>query len=278
MGVDLFEDEKFVYLVVENMRGGNIMKRKGLNSEKKIAEIFFKMIEVLKNLHETGIVHGDLRPSKWAFKYSEDNEDVGLHDVLRLCNFQNGDYQENKSKHDYLRIPSVTKSQHSQYDLNRDSGIDIENFQAKNFEAKKANDVFSMGVLLYGLLGGEEPFEICKDTNHMSKKTTFGNEVSKSVVELIEKMIDLDQSKRLSMKDVVEQKWLVDLKNLSDKELPERKISDWKYDEYMKEMNEIMSSRIKNHDNNNEVFELSDEDFERPSSSLSATIPIFEVN
>merc|ERR1712178_434249 len=54
--VDLFEDEKFVYLVVENMRGGNIMKRKGLNSEKKIAEIFFKMVELFKNLHETGVV------------------------------------------------------------------------------------------------------------------------------------------------------------------------------------------------------------------------------
>lgn len=324
--VDLFEDEKFVYLVVENMRGGNIMKRKGLDTEKRIAGIFYKMVEVMNNLHDTGIVHGDLRPSKWAFKYSEENEDKGLHDILRLCNFQNGDFQDLNSSRSGSRRASKSSFSKTEgqklhendnshqlqvklrqnLDVNSDSGFCSENNDLKNFETKKSNDVFSMGVLLHGLLGGSEPFNISdkKIVLHGLETVELRPGLSSEAVELVLRMIDLNERERISMSEILEHTWFLKREKLPENLLPDRKVGDWEYDGYMKEMNEILGSRtsklgketedVQNfesikleaaeneiffNDRNkseNDVFEDSDEE-KRPSSSLSATMPIFEV-
>lgn len=302
------------------------MKRKGLDTEKRIAGIFYKMVEVMNNLHDTGIVHGDLRPSKWAFKYSEENEDKGLHDVLRLCNFQNGDFQDLNSSRSGSRRASKSSFSKTEgqklhendnshqlqvklrqnLDVNSDSGFCSENNDLKNFETKKSNDVFSMGVLLHGLLGGSEPFNISdkKITLHGLETVELRPGLSSEAVELVLRMIDLNERERISMSEILEHTWFLKREKLPENLLPDRKVGDWEYDGYMKEMNEILGSRtsklgketedVQNfesikleaagneilfNDRNkseNDVFEDSDEE-KRPSSSLSATMPIFEV-
>lgn len=63
--VDLFEDDRYFYLVLELLRGGDLfdyLERRNFKiSEQRAKELFKQIADAVKYIHQFGIVHRDLK-------------------------------------------------------------------------------------------------------------------------------------------------------------------------------------------------------------------------
>lgn len=63
--IESFEDEKYMYIVMELIQGKELMSRiatAGTYSELEAAQIIYKTIEGINHCHASGVVHRDLKP------------------------------------------------------------------------------------------------------------------------------------------------------------------------------------------------------------------------
>jgi len=82
---DMFEEEEKVYLVFELMRGGELLDkilRQKFFSEREARAVMEKVTNVVKYLHQNGVVHRDLKPSNILY-----SDDSGNPDTIRICDF-----------------------------------------------------------------------------------------------------------------------------------------------------------------------------------------------
>ncbi|EFJ17487.1 calcium dependent protein kinase 28 [Selaginella moellendorffii] len=135
-----FEDDEFVYIVMELCEGGELLdrilaKKEGRYTEKDAAVIVRQMLRVVARCHLNGVVHRDLKPENFLFKSQQDDS------LLRAVDFGLSDFiRPGKRFHDvvgsaYYVAPEVLK---------RKSGPE--------------SDVWSVGVITYILLCGRRPF------------------------------------------------------------------------------------------------------------------------
>ena len=81
----IYEDEKYVYLVMELMRGGELLDRilrQKYFSEREAALTMFVVTSAVYHLHKNGVVHRDLKPSNILYSTVE-----GHPESLRICDF-----------------------------------------------------------------------------------------------------------------------------------------------------------------------------------------------
>ncbi|KAI0530551.1 hypothetical protein KFK09_000095 [Dendrobium nobile] len=135
-----FEDDNFVYIVMELCEGGELLdrilgKKDSRYTEKDAAVVVRQMLKVAAECHLHGLVHRDMKPENFLFKSTKDDSplkatDFGLSDFIK----------PEKRFHDivgsaYYVAPEVLK---------RKSGPE--------------SDVWSIGVITYILLCGRRPF------------------------------------------------------------------------------------------------------------------------
>ncbi|KAG6521759.1 hypothetical protein ZIOFF_018885 [Zingiber officinale] len=135
-----YEDDTYVYIVMELCEGGELLdrilaKKDSHYSEKDAAVVVRQMLKVAAECHLHGLVHRDMKPENFLFKSTKDDSplkatDFGLSDFIR----------PGKNFHDivgsaYYVAPEVLK---------RRSGPE--------------SDVWSIGVITYILLCGRRPF------------------------------------------------------------------------------------------------------------------------
>ena len=196
---EVFEDERYYYLIIEKCNGGELFEKiqkkisEGkLYSEKDIAKIFEQFISAIAYCHANGICHRDLKPENILFlkEGSEENNPIKVIDFG-----VGGLFKESNSKMKirvgsaYYMAPEVIKGKYNE-----------------------KCDVWSAGVILYILLTGTPPFIGNTDneiyTNILSGKYPVDNlkKVSKNAKDLISKML-CPEDKRLSASDVLNDKW-----------------------------------------------------------------------
>ena len=208
--VEDFENEKYIYLVMEYYKGGDLFsyiynsyKNKKMIPEKNVAKIIKIIAKCVQYLNYFGIVHRDLKPENIVFGESEDISSLTIIDLGVAITLSEG--QTSNSHIGTLEYTSPEVLTGKPYG--------------------KGIDVWSVGIILYTLftLGSVFPFDCdSKDKKERDKnigkkivflqqeypKEFFGNK-SKYLINLIDRALEKNPVKRIKIDDFLNNFWLV---------------------------------------------------------------------
>ncbi|XP_076030567.1 ribosomal protein S6 kinase II isoform X2 [Oratosquilla oratoria] len=200
---DVYEDDTHVYLVMELLKGGELLDkilRQKFFSEREASAVLETVTKAVQYLHQNGVVHRDLKPSNIMYA------DVsGSPDSLRICDF--GFAKQLRAENGLLMTPCYTAN-----------FVAPEVLKKQGYDA--ACDIWSLGVLLYTMLAGQTPFaqgpsDTAEDILHRIGEGKFsldsGNwvSVSPAAKDLVTRMLYVDPNQRLTAAQVVSHPWLV---------------------------------------------------------------------
>ncbi|XP_052142052.1 calcium-dependent protein kinase 4 isoform X1 [Oryza glaberrima] len=193
-----FEDDSYVYIVMELCEGGELLdrilaKKNSRYSEKDAAVVVRQMLKVAAECHLHGLVHRDMKPENFLFKSTKEDSplkatDFGLSDFIK----------PGKKFHDivgsaYYVAPEVLK---------RRSGPE--------------SDVWSIGVITYILLCGRRPFwnktedgifrEVLRNKPDFRKKPWPG--ISSGAKDFVKKLLVKNPRARLTAAQALSHPWV----------------------------------------------------------------------
>ena len=196
---DFFQTDTEYYLVMEYLAGGELFDRitKGTFSEAKASEVIKAVAQGLEYLHGQGIVHRDLKPENLVYATEGDQPDIKIIDfgMAKL-----------KPKHVKMRTENIGTPKYLAPEV------------LKGQEYTEAVDVWSLGVILYILLGGYEPFySNTQNPSEIERKIKAGryafderywSNISASAKGLIDSMLTVDPDERITIKQVLAHSWV----------------------------------------------------------------------
>lgn len=205
---EFFEEEKYFYVVLEYLDGGELFDRivqKTYYNEKEARNLVLTLLLAIKYLHHKNIVHRDLKPENLLMATKNDDANV------KLADFGFAVIADGYSISSQCGTPGY---------------IAPEILENKSYG--KPVDMWSFGVILYILLGGYPPFH---DDNQRAlfRKIVKGEyefhpeywgTVSDEAKDLIRGLLTLDMDKRLTVDQALAHPWL----NRSDQELEARNL------------------------------------------------------
>ena len=208
--VEDFENEKYIYLVMEYYKGGDLFsyiyeyyQNKKMISEKNVARIIKIIAQCVQYLNNFGIVHRDLKPENIVFGESEDISTLTIIDLGVAITLSEG-----QTSTTHLGTLEYTSP---------------EVLTGKPYG--KGVDVWSVGIILYTLftLGSVFPFD-CDNKEKKERdeiigkkivflqqeypKEFFGNK-SKYLINLIDRALEKSPEKRIKIDDFLNNFWLV---------------------------------------------------------------------
>ena len=196
---DYFEEEDFIYLMMEYLEGGTL--RQYMNNKSDITEdeariIIRQLLTALSYLHYTcDICHRDVKPENIMFTNKNDINELKLLDFgLSSDSFESKNYLENCGTLIYMAPEQIN-----------------------NLIYSKAVDVWSVGIILYMLLNkGKNPFYIKGETqekiikNIKNNNITYSNDclISNMGKHLINKLLKKNPSYRYTIRPALEHPWV----------------------------------------------------------------------
>ncbi len=169
--------------------------------EKISAKIFMKIVKAVKYLHENDIAHCDLKPENILLdkNFNPKINDFGF---SQKFDGKNGNFLLHKRS----RSPIY-------------SSPDVRLASTKGFNGIK-NDIFSLGVLLFVITIGDFPFESATYSDEKYKFIIKGRfsqyweffnyiNISDEFKDLINNLISINPSKRLTIDEILKHPWLV---------------------------------------------------------------------
>eukprot|EP00759_Apiculatamorpha_spiralis_P035303 PhF_6_TR36164/c0_g1_i1/m.52605/K08794/CAMK1; calcium/calmodulin-dependent protein kinase I len=193
--IDIVEDEMRIYVVLEYVGGGNLFDRIAKShhfSERSASALVRKIVEVLDRMHSKDIVHRDVKPQNIMFADAEGQ-------VLKFIDFSSA-YKKKKDT-------PMTKP------------VGTVKFMAPEMLMKKeyteAVDMWSLGVVVYIILSGAEPFQgngfalntaICNGTFTFPDATWNG--ISGSAKDFVSQLLCVNPAKRITANKALLHPWL----------------------------------------------------------------------
>ncbi|XP_071662458.1 ribosomal protein S6 kinase alpha-2 isoform X4 [Patagioenas fasciata] len=210
---DVYDDGKYVYLVMELMRGGELLDRilrQKCFSEREASAVLCTITRTVDYLHSQGVVHRDLKPSNILYM-----DESGNPDSIRICDF--GFAKQLRAENGLLMTPCYTAN-----------FVAPEVLKRQGYDA--ACDIWSLGILLYTMLAGFTPFangpddtpeEILARIGSGKYALTGGNwdSVSDAAKDIVSKMLHVDPHQRLTAVQVLRHPWIVNREYLSQNQL-----------------------------------------------------------
>ncbi|KAM6464298.1 ribosomal protein S6 kinase alpha-2 isoform 1-T1 [Liasis olivaceus] len=210
---DVYDDGKFVYLVMELMRGGELLDRilrQKCFSEREASAVLCTISKTVDYLHSQGVVHRDLKPSNILYM-----DESGNPDSIRMCDF--GFAKQLRAENGLLMTPCYTAN-----------FVAPEVLKRQGYDA--ACDIWSLGILLYTMLAGFTPFangpddtpeEILARIGSGKYAVTGGNwdSISDAAKDIVSKMLHVDPHQRLTAAQVLRHPWIVNREYLSQNQL-----------------------------------------------------------
>ncbi|KAG1930319.1 ribosomal protein S6 kinase alpha-2 [Pimephales promelas] len=210
---DVYDDGKFVYLVMELMRGGELLDRilqQKCFSERETSAVLCTITKTVEYLHSQGVVHRDLKPSNILYV-----DETGDPESIRICDF--GFAKQLRAENGLLMTPCYTAN-----------FVAPEVLKKQGYDA--ACDIWSLGILLYTMLAGFTPFangpddtpeEILARIGSGKFALSGGNwdTVSDAAKDIVTKMLHVDPHQRLTAPLVLRHPWIVNRDELSQSQL-----------------------------------------------------------
>ena len=197
---DVFENEKYIYIIMEYCPGGDLFsyieKRDFKIKEERAAEIIHKLCTAVYFLHQYGIVHRDLKPENILMMDQTDNADI------RLVDFGLGKMLGPGEKCDE---PFGTFSY-----------VAPEVLQEKSYDFKV--DLFAIGIITYLLVAGFLPFDDEDSEKEIARQTVYDptpfpkkiwDNISQEAKMFVDNLLSKDPEKRMNLQEVLQHKWLI---------------------------------------------------------------------
>ncbi|KAH9099353.1 hypothetical protein Ae201684P_018369 [Aphanomyces euteiches] len=191
---DVFEDTRHLHLVTELCTGGELFDRiiaRGHYTEADAAKLVRKILDAVKHCHDKDICHRDLKPENFLFATKDEDAELKVID-FGLSRTDSGDQSFMTTR---VGTPYyIVLGRH--YD--------------------KSCDLWSIGVITYILLCGYPPFYGDSDpeifasvrSGKYSYDTPEWVGVSAEAKDLIDHLLLLDASKRLTAAQALQHPWL----------------------------------------------------------------------
>jgi len=206
---DFFKDSKMYYLVMEQMLGGELFDRivaKSYYNEKEARDVCKILLEAICYCHKNNVAHRDLKPENLLLVSPTDDYKVKI-----------ADFGFAKR----VRRPNSLITQ-----CGTPGYVAPEILEGRRYDTKA--DMWSVGVILYILLGGYPPF-IENNQRMLFRKIRKGQyefheeywgSVSQGAKTLIASLLNIDPVARLSADKALRNKWITsDAKTLEGKDL-----------------------------------------------------------
>ena len=198
---EVYENEKYIYLIMELCTGGELFDRITENTEndiqfteKQAADLFKQMMSAINYCHKNGIVHRDLKPENLLYLNKDENSPIKVIDFGMSKRFDSKHFMSEKVGTAYYISPEVL---------------------AGKYDEKC--DIWSAGVILYIIICGypcfngeddDEIFEAIQKGKIAFPSPEWDN-ISEDVKELIKKMC-CSVNKRLTAEQVLKETWVKD--------------------------------------------------------------------
>jgi calcium-dependent protein kinase len=204
---EYFIAEDSYFVIVELAKGCELMEiieQLSRYSENQAAIIMEQLFSCVAYMHSKGIVHRDLKPENIMMESSNIGDlSIKLIDFGSAYSISNSAIGKNLHKEKKIRLRIGTPY-----------------YMAPEVIAgyyDKKCDLWSLGIIMYILLGAEPPFigeddfetfELVKIGKYTYSGSQWSN-VSKSAKALIDKLLTLDPKKRLSAEEALKDPWIL---------------------------------------------------------------------
>jgi len=194
---DVFEEKDYYYLVTEKMTGGELFDRivqKSYYNEKEARDTCLILLQAIHHCHSKKVAHRDLKPENLLLK--SENNDSGI----KIADFG------------FAKRVKQPKSLTTQ--CGTPGYVAAEILEGKPYDTQA--DMWSIGVIVYILLGGYPPF-IEQNQKTLFRKIRKGQyefhpeywaEVSNDAKDLIRNLLVVDPDKRYTSQNAIENKWI----------------------------------------------------------------------
>lgn len=192
---ETYEDDRFFHIVTEYCRGGDLLDRaisQGMD-EQQCSLVMEKLLSAVQYLHENGIVHRDIKPENCLFVDEGPKAEIKLIDFGLSCNITPGVKLTAPVGTPIYVAPEVLKQSYDH-----------------------RCDYWSLGVIIYVLLGGEPPFDGESNDEIFEKilggKLSFEGKkwgkISSHAKDLIRKLLEVDPEKRYTAAQALNHPWM----------------------------------------------------------------------
>lgn len=203
--IDLFRDEDEAYIVMEEMKGGDLLDRlgeKGCYGEEEAKALFKTLLETVLFCHSKGIAHCDIKPEQILLRQSNNDTDMQLADFGLAQRFMDADGNQ------YGFSDPVGTVEYMAPEILMQTEDDLKGYDQRC-------DIWSLGVVLYILLGGYHPFQT-DNMEEMIEQISSGsfcfhkrywNNISTEAKALIKNMLEVNPDERCSLEEALSSEW-----------------------------------------------------------------------
>ncbi|CAG9327340.1 unnamed protein product [Blepharisma stoltei] len=198
---ETYEDDMYIHLVMELCTGGDLFEHlmvRGSLTELEVAQIMRKIFTAVNHLHNINICHRDIKPENFLVSSKDNDADIKMIDFGMSAKF-GGEEMNTIVGTPYYLAPEVLRGSY---------GLEC--------------DVWSLGVVMFFLLVGQQPFK-GDSLNEIFQKIVkadfdFSDPsweiISDEAKILISKMLIVNPDYRISLQDALSHEWFVN--NLSN--------------------------------------------------------------
>ncbi|CAD8082377.1 unnamed protein product [Paramecium sonneborni] len=209
---EVFEDHERIYLIIDYLQGGDLLKKIQNQLEdytEHIAQnLMFNLLSSLKYLHQKNIIHRDIKPENLIFRTKSNMIDIVIAD------FGLSDFYNEQDIYLFQRCGTVGYV-----------APEILKDQAYNHKV----DIFSAGVILFILLTGEMPYVKYENSEELIASNYFCKidydklkikNVSDQAQSLVKQLLEENITNRYSAEEALLHEWFTNPKTETFCNLP----------------------------------------------------------